>query len=66
MHFSFSTIAAVALGACRVTALGINCRGSSNCAGGVSAMGDIADAMDQGIADENGDRFYDTGGKVLS
>jgi hypothetical protein len=29
-------------------------------------MGDIADAMDQGIADENGDRFYDTGGKVLS
>ncbi|KFY00156.1 hypothetical protein O988_03493 [Pseudogymnoascus sp. VKM F-3808] len=64
MHFSFSTIAAVALGACRVAALGINCRGSSNCAGGVSAMGDIADAMDQGIADGNGDRFYDTGAQM--
>ncbi|KFZ08725.1 hypothetical protein V502_09204 [Pseudogymnoascus sp. VKM F-4520 (FW-2644)] len=61
MHFSLSTFAIVALSTYQAAALGINCRGSSNCAAGVSAMGDIADAMDQGIADGNGDRFYDNG-----
>lgn len=63
MHFSVSTFAVVVLSTYQAAALGINCRGSSNCAAGVSAMGDIADAMDQGISDGNGDRFYDNGGK---
>jgi hypothetical protein len=57
MHFALSTITVVALGAYQAVALGINCRGSSNCAAGVSAMGDIADAMDHGIADGNGSRL---------
>ena len=43
-------------------ALGINCRGSSNCISGTGgAMGQIAKAMDAGIAAGYGGDYYGTG-----
>ena len=66
MYFSPSTLTAFALalsGAYQASALGINCRGSSNCFTGISAMGDIADAMDKAIAEGHGGEWFGTGGE---
>lgn len=66
MHLSLSTLAVVALGASQAAALGINCRGSSNCAGGINAMGNIAKSMDDAIAAGHGGRHYNNGRKLPS
>jgi hypothetical protein len=63
MHY-LSILTLALTSAYQASALGINCRGSSSCFGGLSAMGYIADAMDQAIADGHGGDWFGTGSKL--